>query len=92
MRILDIPNWPPESCGTFPVPTSYCSPCSEQAILKRTEATNGGVVTFICEFEGQEHKYFLDARSPRLADKVENTLRASFGKSVMWIGFLEIDD
>ena len=86
---MELPGWPPEPGGTYDA--SYRAPNSEQAILRRTEGVNESLITFVCEFEGKEHSYDLDVKNADLAWKVEKLLRANIGKSVLQIGFLEIE-
>jgi hypothetical protein len=87
---MELPGWPPEPGGTYDA--SYRTPSSEQAILKTTDGVNGSSVAFVCEFEGKEHSYDLDLKNEDLAWKIEKLLRANIGKSIMQIGFLEIED
>ena len=89
MRVLDIPDWPPQPGGAFS--PAYRSPSSEQAIVKRIEGTNRAVVTFVCGFDGNEHSYDFDARSVELAGKVAKLLQSNIGKSLMQIGFLTLE-
>jgi len=89
IRVMDLPDWPPQPGGRYD--GSYRVPTSEQAILKSSERTSGSFVTFVCEFEGKEHTYDLEVKNDELARKLEKVLRANVGKSIMQIGFLEIE-
>ena len=89
IRVMELPGWPPDPGGTYDA--SYRTPSSEQAILKRTEGVNGSSVAFVCEFEGNGHSYDLDLKNEDLAWQIEKSLRGCIGKSIMQIGFLEIE-
>jgi len=90
MKILDLPDWPPEPGGSLP--SSQRSPSSGQAILKRIEGSNGSVVTFVCEFDGTEHIYDFETYSFETVEKLEKVLWSNLGKSITEIGLLDISD
>jgi hypothetical protein len=90
IRIRDLPNWPPDPGG--PYQSSYRSPTSEQAILRRVEPKRvDGLVTFVGEFEGHSHTYDYRASSERLAEAIRKVVGQHLRTSVFGLGELEID-
>jgi hypothetical protein len=90
MRIYDLPNWPPDPGGAFL--GSSRIPTSERAILTRVgPRLVDGNVTFVGEFEGNEHTYDFNATSEDLAERIREALRQNLGRSIFSLGELEIE-
>jgi hypothetical protein len=91
MRLRELPNWPPSP--TMPNPAGgKKSPRPDQAVLKSVgPRSQGKLVSFTSDFDGDPHAYEYEARHARLAGYIESVLHKHIGKSVMHLGDIEID-
>jgi hypothetical protein len=88
MRVRDLENWPPEPCGVFK--TSFASPLPEQAIIQKVSHMYDIWITFICEFEGNDHTYDFQSRDKITPPRLKVILEDNIGKSLLSIGEIEI--
>jgi hypothetical protein len=90
MRVRDLENWPPEPCGVYK--TTIVLPSAEQAIIQKVLHTYDIWITFSCEFEGIDHTYDFQSHDRITPAKLKVILEDNIGKSLSWIGDVEIPE
>jgi len=88
MKVRDLENWPPEPCGIHKA--TFVSPLAEQAIIQKVLHMFDIWITFICEFEGNDHTYDFQTCDNTMPPRLKVILEGNIGKSLCSIGGIEI--
>ena len=89
MRVMNLPNWPPDSGGAFK--TGDVFPISpESVIIEGVVRVAGKTITFTCAFNGKQQAYDFSAPDEKTAEKVAVILKNNVGKTLFSVGMMEI--
>jgi len=89
MRIRDLKYWPPKPGQSFHKNVNT-GPPPEWARVKYILNVQGNTIVFVCEFEHDEFPYCFTARNEETTLVLKGILEANIGKSLFWIGEIEI--
>jgi hypothetical protein len=82
MKVMKLPNWPPEAGGSFD-PRKHKFPTgSDGVLIEEITSVNGDHVTFTCTFEGERHTYDFFAPDSKLAQELAGILKDHVGKTL----------
>ena len=89
-RVMDLPNWPPDSGGPFDPRSHRFAISSEEVVIDEVTKVDGTKITFTCLFDGNKLTYDFSAPSVRTAEKLAEIIRENSGKALFSIGMIEI--
>ncbi len=90
MRVRDLKKWPPKARGAYSGWRLVPSP--EQAIMKKVVHTKNDWIIFSSEFEGELYAFDFEVPDDTTLLKVKAILEENVGKSLSFIGEIEIPD
>ena len=91
MRVMDLPNWPPDSGGPFKAGDVFpISP--ESVIIEEVVRVDGKKITFSCTLNGNRQSYDFSAPYGNTATKLAVILKNNVGKTLFVAGMTELSD
>jgi hypothetical protein len=90
LRISDLPEWPPDSSGSYSPGGDTFATGAEEPAIKDVVQIAVKSVTFRCVFRGQLLTYELPTPDARTAQEVASILRENVGKAILSIAMIEI--
>lgn len=90
MRVMELPNWPPEPRGgAFKREDRFVS-SSDEAVIEDVTRVRGKAIAVTCNVRGLRHPYDYLATDARVASRLEAVLRDSVGKTLLSAGVVEL--
>jgi hypothetical protein len=90
MRVMDLPNWPPDASGAVDPRKMRFAISSQEVLIDAVTSVNGKQITFVCKLDGDPHKYFFTAPDEKTAAKLKTILEKNVGMTLYSVGLIEI--